>query len=180
MNIIEIEGHKFAKALDCSDIDRRIKELAQQIKADNKPDTLYICMLNGGALFTFAVMMEMGVPNEMAFVKWSSYRGNESTGNITEEMPLTTPVKGRDIVVLEDIIDTGNTMTKFKEYLQSKGAKSCKIAVLLNMRGKRKFDIEPDYVGFEMTGGFVVGHGFEYDNKGRGLRDIYQEYYVSN
>lgn len=175
METIEIEGHKFAKTLDCSAIDRRIKELAQQIKADNKPDTLYICMLNGGALFTFAVMMEMDIKNEMAFVKWSSYRGNESTGTITEEMSLKTPVKGRDVVVLEDIIDTGYTMTKFKEYLLSEGANSCKIAVLLDMIQNRKFPIEPDYAGFEMTGGFVVGHGFEYDNIGRGLRDIYQE-----
>ncbi len=175
METIEIEGHRFKKTLKCSVVDSRIKELAQQIKADNKPDTLYICMLNGGALFTFTVMMEMDIANEMAFVKWSSYSGNESTGSITEDMPLKTSVKGRDIVVLEDIIDTGYTMTRFKEYLLSKGAKSCKIAVLIDMKENRKFPIEPDYAGFEMTGGFVVGHGFEYNDIGRGLRDIYQE-----
>lgn len=175
MDTVEINGLKFKKLLTYDEIHNRISEMAEQLKRDlNGKDPLFVCMLNGAAIFAADMMRALDTPAPLAFVKWKSYRGTGSTGEIIEELPLDYDVRGRNIVILEDIVDTGVTMYKFIEHVKKLGASSIKIVCLLCKPESIKYPIKVDYTGFEIGKAFVVGHGFDVDGCGRGLRDIYQ------
>ena len=175
MDTVEINGLKFKRLLTYDEIHNRISEMAEQLKRDlNGKDPLFICMLNGAAIFAADMMRALDTPAPLAFVKWKSYRGTGSTGEIIEELPLDYDIRGRNLVILEDIVDTGATMNKFIENIKGHGAASVKIACLLIKPDSIKYPVTVDYAGFKIGKEFVVGHGFDVDGCGRGLRDIYQ------
>lgn len=176
MKTVVFNGERYHKIISASQIKKRVKELADEIKADyenKKP--LFVCMLSGAAIFTADLMRAMDSDAYISFIKCSSYDGTSRNEQLNFSIPLDADVKGKDIVIIEDLIDSGHTMFEAKRIALELGAASCRIAVLVNKPGNVKYDIKADYVGFNISGGFIVGNGFDVDGYGRGLKDIYQK-----
>ncbi len=152
-------------------INNRIEELAMQIEQDYKnKEIVMVCILKGAAYF--AVDLSKKIKNNiiMEFMKVSSYgNAKESSGNIEFALDISESVKGKDIIIVEDIIDTGNTLNYLTDYLKKKEPNSIKICVLLDKKSRRKIDVPVDYVGFEIEDKFVLGYGLDYEG---GYRNI--------
>lgn len=175
MRIVEINGLKFKPLITSERIRARIAEMAAQLNHDLEgTDPLFVCMLNGAAIFAADIMRAMDTSADLAFVKWKSYSGTSSLGVIKEELPLDRDVSGRNVVILEDIVDSGATMYKFTEKLKAQGAASVKLVSFLTKPDSIKYPVNIDYVGFQVGREFVVGNGFDVDGYGRGLDGIYQ------
>ena len=157
-----------------SDINNRIKELAQQISADYEgKDLLVVGVLNGSSVFYINLMMELDLMLDMHFIRVSSYgSGTASSGNVRMIYDLEVDVAGKDILVVEDIVDSGNTLLRLKNLFTDRGAASFKCVALLDKPSRRVVDIEADYVGFEVPDLFVVGYGLDYAGKYRNMRFI--------
>ena len=149
----------------------RIKELARQIEKDYKNKEMTIVSILRGAVF-FTVDLSKNIKNkvEFEFIEASSYEnGFESTGNIKINKDLSTSVEGKDILIVEDIIDSGKTLKYLKEYIESKKANSVKICTLLNKSERREVEIDVDYIGFDIPNKFVLGYGLDYKQYYRNL-----------
>ena len=132
-----------------------------------------LCVLHGSIMFTGELMQRLNFPVELASMKLSSYVGTTSTGVIRETMPLTTDIKGRTVIVCEDIVDTGNTIVELKQKLLDKGAKDVRLCTMLLKPDVFCGRCKLDYVGAEIPNRFIVGFGLDYDELGRNLKDIY-------
>lgn len=176
MESVEFDGKIFKKIITSSQIQQRVAEMAAEIQHDYKGrHPFYVCMLSGAAIFTADLMRAMDVTDYIGFVKCTSYVGTSRSELLDFTMPLTIDVKDRDVIILEDLIDSGHTMYEFKKMVLNSGASSCKIAVLVKKPSNLLYDVKADYVGFTLSSGFIVGNGFDVDGYGRGLKDIYQE-----
>ncbi len=174
MNRIKLLDREFELSIPFKDIDKAIANIAEQMNkelADTNP--LMICILNGSFMFAADLMKKINFPCQISFVKLSSYEGTGTTGKVKELIGLTEDIENRTIVVLEDIIDTGITITKIKKQLLGYEPKDLKIASLLFKPEACKTDIEVDYLGLEIPNDFIVGYGLDYDGYGRNLPDIY-------
>jgi hypoxanthine phosphoribosyltransferase len=140
--------------------------------ADKNP--LFIAVLNGSFMVASDLMKAMSIPCEISFVKVSSYHGTSSTGRVDELIGLNTDIKGRHIILLEDIVDTGVTVDKVLKLLSVAEPASVKTCTLLFKPDAFKGKKSPDYIGFTVPELFVVGYGLDYDELGRNLRDIYK------
>ncbi|NVK85895.1 MAG: hypoxanthine phosphoribosyltransferase [Cytophagia bacterium] len=157
------------------EIQKKVEELGSSLSQnlkDTKP--LFIGILNGAFMFASDLMKAVNIPAEITFMKVTSYQGMETTGQTKELIGLNDSVKGRDIVVVEDIVDTGITMESIVDQLKNLGAKSIEVASLLLKPDCLQRDVEVKYTGFEIPEKFVVGYGLDYDGLGRNLKDIYQ------
>lgn len=152
-----------------------IGRMAGQMNRDlEKEDVLFICVLNGSFMFTADLIKCITIPQpEITFLKLSSYEGTDTTGQVKELIGLNEPVTGRTLVVLEDIIDTGITITEVVDILKSHNPKAVKIATLLLKPDKFVNKMPVDYVGIEIGNEFIVGYGLDYNRKGRNLKNIY-------
>ena len=151
-------------------IQNRIKEVAKKIDEDYKGKTvIIISVLKGAIFFTVDLVKKMKTPIILEVMQVSSYQGTQSTGNIIVKKGLDTNIEGKDVLIVEDIIDTGYTLKYLKEYLQSQNPKSLKIAVLADKKEKRKADVKVDYTCFEIENKYVVGYGFDVDEIGRNI-----------
>lgn len=149
---------------------KRVKQVAEEIDRDyENKEIVVVSVLKGAIFFTVDLVKKMKTPIELETVQVSSYEGTESTGKITMKKDLDRSIEGRDVLIVEDIVDTGYTLKFLKEYLISKKAKSVKIAVFMDKKERRKTDVEIDYTGFVIPNKFVVGYGFDVDEKGRNL-----------
>jgi len=156
-------------------IQARIKELAKNIQQDYAgKNPIIICVLKGAILFLSDLMQAAEIDGEIDFVRLSSYDGTESTGKIKELMASAVSVKDRHVLVVEDIVDTGATLDYYLKKLQDQGPKSVELAALLLKPDALKHDIKVKYLGFKIPNHFVVGYGLDYNEAGRGFRDIYQ------
>lgn len=152
------------------ELHKRIKELAKQIYEDYKGDELtFICILKGSIFFTVDLSKEMPCDINFEFIRVSSYHGQNSTGIIEMKVELQGDIKGKDVIIIEDIIDTGRTLSYLMEYLRSKGPKSLKICSLLDKKERRVCKMDADYVGFDIPDKFVLGYGLDVDEKYRNL-----------
>ena len=152
------------------EIQERIKEVAEEIDKDYVgKDIVVVSVLKGAIFFTVDLVKKMKTPIELETVQVSSYQGTESTGKINMKKDLDNSIEGRDVLIVEDIVDTGHTLKFLKEYLISKKAKSVKIAVFMDKKERRQVDIDIDYTGFVIPNKFVVGYGFDVDEKGRNI-----------
>lgn len=153
------------------EIENKVASLGQQLSKDyagKKP--LVICILKGAILFMSDIVRKMDIPLEMDFMDISSYGGGTiSTGEVRILKDLDTSVKDRDVLVVEDIVDTGRTLKALSELLLQREAKSIKICTLLNKPDRRVEGIDVDYVGFKVPDEFVVGYGMDYAGKYRNL-----------
>ena len=152
------------------DLKNRIKELAQQIQKDfDNEEIIFICILKGSVFFTTELAKNITSSVILDFMRVSSYSGTHSTGKLNFSLDISENIIDKNVVMIEDIIDTGRTLYYLKNYFKEKKPKVLKICTLLDKKERREFDIEPDYTGFNIPDKFVVGFGLDYDEKYRNL-----------
>ncbi|RZN62940.1 MAG: hypoxanthine phosphoribosyltransferase [Methanonatronarchaeia archaeon] len=157
-----------------SEIKEKVKKIAVEITRDYRnTNPLMIGVLKGSFIFISDLIREIEIPLEVDFVDVKSYYGTEST-EPQIEMNTTQKIADRHIILVDDILDTGKTMDLLKSEFNSRGARSVTICTLLDKPTRRKIDIKPDYKGFEIPDAFVVGYGLDYNEKYRGLPEIYR------
>lgn len=175
MSSIQVLDKTFVPYLKEAAIQEKITELAAQLNKDyagKRP--LFLSILNGSFLFTADLFKQISIEAEVSFIKLASYKGTSSTGNVITAIGLDINVKDRNIIILEDIIDTGKTLHHYLPQLANMQPASVKIAVLLNKKEALQFPVTVDYACFEIPNKFVVGYGLDYDGLGRNSKDIYQ------
>ena len=152
-------------------IENRVKELAKQIRKDYKEKTITaICLLKGSLFFTADLTRERGGKIYLEFMQLSSYEGENTTGTIKLKKDIDfSEIKGKDVLIIEDIVDTGITLNYTLEHIKKAGANSVKVCTLLNKPSRRKIKVPIDYVGFEIENKFVLGYGMDYDQLYRNL-----------
>jgi hypoxanthine phosphoribosyltransferase len=176
MHKIKVEDKAFEIFLENDTLNKRIRLLGIQINVDYEGKCpLFIGVLNGSFLFMADLIKEINVPCEVAFMRVASYEGTASSGNVKELIGLPDNIEGRDIIIVEDIVDTGLTLTHILKTIKEKKPASIKVASLLLKPSALKYEIEElEYIGFEIPNEFVVGYGLDYNGLGRNLTDIYR------
>lgn len=174
MDTIQIRDKKFSLSIPEADIQAAVRSVGEAINRDLAgTDPLFICVLNGAFMFAGDLMKTVNIPCEITFVKLSSYEGLYTTGNVKEVIGLNESVVGRNVVIVEDIVDTGITMERILSSLRAKGASNIHIATFLQKPDALQRDIQVDYVAMRIPNDFIVGYGLDYDGYGRNLKDIY-------
>lgn len=175
MNNIKIKDKTFELCLNHSEIVTIIKNIAEKINKDfNDKDPIFLGVLNGVFMYAGELMKHIDFPCQVSFIKLASYSGMQSTNKIVELIGLTEDLKGRNIIILEDIIDTGITIQHLLAQLNDLGVNDIKIATFLFKPNAFKGNYKIDYVGKEIPNDFIVGYGFDYDGYGRNTKDIYK------
>jgi hypoxanthine phosphoribosyltransferase len=175
MSVIQVHDKSFETYLSESTILERIKELAAEINRDyagKRP--LFIAILNGSFMFAADLFKQLEIPAELCFIKLASYKGMKSSGNVVTSIGLDDDLFGKEVIIVEDIVDTGKTLHNFLPKLMHQQPKSLKIATLLHKSEATAFPLTLDYVGFDIPDKFVVGYGLDYDGLGRNFKEIYQ------
>ncbi len=174
MEKVQVRDKVFEVSIPEARIKERVAEVAAKIDADmagRKP--LFLAVLNGSFVFAADLLRGVTTPCEITFVRMSSYAGTASTGSVRELIGLSEDIAGRDVVIVEDIIDSGLTMVTLLETLRAKNPASVSIAALLVKPGNLKADLSIPYCCFEIPNDFIVGYGLDYDGEGRNLPSIY-------
>ena len=172
---IQVKNHEFELYLESQKIQDRIKELAAELEiyAADK-ELCFVIVLNGAMFFASDLILNYTKPCSMQTIKCKSYEGMESTGSIQFELPFTSEIENKHLIILEDIIDTGTTLSFLLIAIQQYKPASVKICSLLVKPEALKHPLNIDYVGFEIPNLFVLGYGLDYDGYGRNYKDIYQ------
>lgn len=175
MQSVQIHQKDFHIYIEEAHILARVKELAMAISRDHGADQpLFVAVLNGSFIFAADLMKQIDFPCEIQFVKVSSYHGTQSSGKVQQVLGLSQPVKGRKLVIIEDIIDSGLTIDFLRKELEKLEPASIHICSLLLKPEALKVQLEVHYVGFEVENQFLVGYGLDYDGYGRNLKHLYQ------
>jgi hypoxanthine phosphoribosyltransferase len=158
-----------------SEISKRVQEMADEISRDYAGnEILIIGVLNGAFIFMADLIRAMSIPCHTDFIRAASYgAGSESSGNIVITKDIDSEISGRDVLIIEDIVDTGLTLTHIVDTLRLRNPKSIKVCTFLDKRKRRKVPFEADYVGFTMDDGFIVGYGLDLNEQYRFLPDVY-------
>lgn len=172
---IRVHDLLFEKSIEFQEIDSAIDRIATQMNQD-LPDKnpLFLSILNGAFMFSADLFKKLHFSCEISFVKLASYSGTKSTESIRQLIGLDEDIVGRNIVIIEDIIDSGLTIERILSQLKMVGAAEIKIASLLFKPKAFKGSYSIDYVGMEIGNDFIVGYGLDYDKKGRNFKDIYK------
>ena len=174
MEKIKVHDKTFVPYLSEQEIQQQIKKMAAAINTDYaglRP--MFIAILNGSFMFASDLFKSISIDAEICFIKLASYKGTSSTGNVITSIGLDEPLLNRHVVIIEDIVDTGNTLEKLAEILISKKVKSFKIATAFFKPSAYTKKLKVDYVGIEIPNDFVVGYGLDYDGYGRNLKDVF-------
>lgn len=152
-------------------IQQRAKEIGQQLTEDYKGQQIVlVCILRGAVLWMGDIMKNTDLDMIIDFMSASSYGAStESAGVVKINKDLDTDIEGKHVIIVEDIVDSGNTLSRLKEYLKSKNAKSVRICTLLDKPARRQADVQADYIGFEVEDKFIIGYGLDFDQKYRNL-----------
>jgi hypoxanthine phosphoribosyltransferase len=175
MATIKVHDKVFETYLPEETIHQRVKELAAAINKDyagKRP--LFIAILNGSFMFTADLFKYLDIESEVCFIKLASYKGMKSSGKVVTSIGLEEDLFGKDVIIVEDIVDTGKTLHNFLPKLQHQQPKTLKIAALLHKAEATEYPLTLDYIGFTIPNKFVVGYGLDYDGLGRNLKEIYQ------
>jgi hypoxanthine phosphoribosyltransferase len=175
MSVIQVNDKKFQPYLTAAQIDEQIKRLGQEINKDyvgQRP--LFIAILNGSFMFASDLFKQLVIDAEICFIKLASYKGTRSTGNVITSIGLDESLKDRHVVIIEDIVDTGKTLSQFLPQLYDQRPASLKIAALLHKPEALEHPIKIDYLGFNVPNKFLLGYGLDFDGLGRNLKEIYQ------
>ena len=173
--VIQVLDKKFQPYLKAEDIHEQIAKLAAQINKDySGKRPLFIAILNGSFMFAADLFKELTIEAEICFIKLASYKGTKSTGNVITSIGLDMPLKERHVIIVEDIVDTGKTLSEFLPQLQDQQPLSLKIAALLHKPEAMVYPLTIDYLGFSVPNKFLLGYGLDYDGLGRNLKEIYQ------
>ena len=174
MSIVKIKDKSFRVSIPEAEIKNRVKLLAQQMSKDLEgKNPLFLAVLNGSFIFAADLMREMTIPCEISFVKLASYQGTTSTGKIKEVIGINEDLSGRTVVIVEDIVESGQTMKRMIESLGTRNPASVQICTLFFKPEKLKEDLTLGYVAFRIPDDFILGYGLDYDQQGRGLKDVY-------
>ena len=176
MSIIKVSDKEFAPFIPQEKIENEIHRIASEIKRDMiDKEPLFLVMLNGAFMFAAELFKNLDMPCEMAFVKYKTYEGTHSTGKANALLGLDAQqIKGRNIVIVEDIVDSGFTMNELLKDLDANGAKSVSIATMMFKPNAFKFNYKIDYIGMNIGNDFIVGYGLDYNEYGRNLKEIYK------
>jgi hypoxanthine phosphoribosyltransferase len=175
MSVIQVNDKKFQPYLTVAQIAEQIERLGVEINNDyagKRP--LFIAILNGSFMFASDLFKQLTVDAEICFIKLASYKGTKSTGNVITSIGLDESLKGRHVIIIEDIVDTGKTLSQFLPQLHEHQPASLKIASLLHKPDALEYPVSIDYLGFKVPNKFLLGYGLDYDGLGRNLKEIYQ------
>ena len=176
MEKIVLHDKTFKPFIPYAKLEAAIDSVARRINADyegSKDIPILLCILNGSVMFTAELMKRLNFDLQLVSMKLSSYSGTQSSGVIKQVMGLTSPVNGRRVIIVEDIVDTGNTIVELKRILEEQGASDVKICTMLLKPEVYDKPVKLDYVGMEIPNAFIVGFGLDYDELGRNYKDIY-------
>lgn len=174
VHMIHILDRNFELSLTHEEIQAKVKELAAKLNKDYAgKNPVMICILNGAFMFAADLVRELTFQPELLFAKFASYDGMQSTGQVRELIGVNANLKARDVIIVEDIIDTGNTMYHLLPQFQSKGARSIRIATFLQKPESLTVPLKVDYCAVEIPNDFIVGYGLDYNGMGRNYKDIY-------
>lgn len=173
--MLEFEGLHFEESISAEEIQKEVARVAEEINRDYAgKEPLFVCVLNGAFMYAADLLKNISLPCEITFVRLKSYEGTETTGEVNMLIPLQVDVEGRDVIVIEDIVDTGITMHAFKKILQVKGAKSVALTSFFYKPSSLRFeDVKPDYYGMSIPPAFIIGYGLDINEKARNLGAIY-------
>ena len=175
MDTIKLHDKHFVPFIKASEIEATVKKMANDVAAELKGEQpIFIGILNGSFMFLADFVRQYNDACEVSFVKLSSYQGTSSTGKIKQLVGLQENIEGKTVVILEDIIDTGNTLEEIYQIFKDKKVKALKIATLFFKPDVFKKDLNIDFIGLSIPNKFIVGYGLDYDGLGRNLSDIYQ------
>jgi hypoxanthine phosphoribosyltransferase len=175
MGLIKVHDKTFETYLSEDTIQKRVQELAAAINKDyagKRP--MFIAILNGSFMFASDLFKYLTIEAELCFIKLASYKGLKSSGNVVTSIGLEDDIFNKEIIIVEDIVDTGKTLHNFLPKLEHQQPKSLRIATLLHKSAATEFPLKLDYIGFDIPNKFVVGYGLDYDGLGRNLKEIYQ------
>lgn len=174
MSIVKIHDKEFETSIPHSEIIKAVEKVAEEINRDYKGKRpLLLGVLNGCFMFASELMKRLDIECEISFVKLASYQGTATTGVIREVLGLSEAVTGRDIIIVEDIVDTGLTMQQMMESLGTRNPSSIEIASLFLKPARLKVPVNVKYSAFTIPDRFIVGFGLDYDGLGRNLPDVY-------
>lgn len=175
MEIIKVLDKEFKLYIKQEEIETVIKDIANQINVEYKDkNPLFLVMLNGAFMFASQLFKELTIDCETSFVKYASYDGTQSTCEVKELIGLNSSLEGRNVVIIEDIIDSGFTMKCLLQKLESMKVASAKVATMLFKPNAFKFDYKIDYIGMNIGNEFIVGYGLDYNQHGRNYASIYK------
>ena len=174
MDTVKIKDKSFRISIHEAEIKRRVKALAEQMSKDLEgKNPIFLAVLNGAFIFAADLLREMTIPCEISFVKLASYQGTTSTGKVKEVFGVNKNLSGRTVVIVEDIVESGQTMKQMIESLGTRNPTSVHICSLFFKPEKLKEELTLDYVAFSIPDDFIVGYGLDYDGLGRELKDVY-------
>ena len=176
MEKVTLYDKTFRKFISYETISNAIDEVAAKINADFKECEdipILLCVLNGSIMFMGELMQRLTFNCQTVSIKLSSYEGTNSTGKVRQALGLTADIKGRRVIMIEDIVDSGNTIVELKKILADNGAAESRICTLLYKPDAYKQNMPLDYVAMEIPNDFIVGFGLDYDELGRNYKDIY-------
>ena len=168
------QGLTFRPFIENEEIRQRVATLGKAISADYTDSyPLLVCVLNGAAPFALDLFRAIDIDAEITFIRLKSYEGTSSTGSVKQIMGLSEDISGRDVIIIEDIIDTGNTIDRLVSDLRAKNPAAIKVATLLFKPEALVKPVSPDYVGFSIPKKFIIGFGLDLNGRARNLNDIY-------
>lgn len=176
MDKIQVLDKSFKKFIPYERLCTAFDEVAAKLNADYKDcedEIVLLCILNGSIMFTAELMKRLTFPCGLVSMKLSSYVGTQSTGKVRQVLGLTGSLKDKRVIIIEDIVDTGNTLVQLVDIVKENGAKDAKICTMLLKPEVYDKDIKLDYVGMEIPNAFIVGFGLDYNEYGRNYKDIY-------
>ncbi|MBP8960178.1 MAG: hypoxanthine phosphoribosyltransferase [Bacteroidales bacterium] len=175
MKKVEVHGKIFSELIPAKDISRRIEEIAGEINRDYRgKDVIFIGILNGSFVFAASLFLKISLDAKISFVKLASYQGTASSGSVKQLIGCNENIKGMDVIVVEDIVETGATLENILDELKTREVGSVKVATLLVKPDAFKKNIKLDYVGFEIPNNYVIGYGLDYEGYGRNYPSIYK------
>ncbi len=175
MTKVQVRELVFEKFIEKDEIDIAVQTVADDINRDYiGKNPLLIAILNGSFIFASDLMRKLTVPCEITFVKFASYSGTSTTSNVKELIGMTEDIRGRHVIIVEDIVDTGITMDKILRDVRSKEPADVKVACFCFKSEAFVKDFHIDYLGLEIPNKFIVGYGLDYNGYGRNLPDVYQ------
>jgi hypoxanthine phosphoribosyltransferase len=175
MAVIKVHDKSFETYLSEETIQQKVKELAIVINKDYEGKRpLFIAILNGSFMFAADLFKHLTIEAELCFIKLASYKGMKSSGKVVTSIGLEEDLFGKEVIIVEDIVDTGKTLHNFLPKLVHQQPHSLKIVTLLHKPEATTYPLILDYVGFAIPDKFVVGYGLDYDGLGRNLKEIYQ------
>lgn len=175
MATLKVHDKEFIPYISSSEIEKQVSRVASEINRDYEGKRpLFIAILNGAFIFAADLFKQISLEAEIGFIKLASYKGVKSTGKVITAIGLDAELYGRDVIIVEDIVDTGKTLSQFLPQLDHHHPASLKIASLLHKPAAMVYPIKIDYLGFTIPDKFVLGYGLDYDGLGRNIKEIYQ------